>query len=202
MPAIKTKLFIVLLLACSIGCGGPPSSPSGSGDSSDAVIPELTDDIIKERINRAWIREVPPDPSMISGTNVSNPADGANGTNAMKGSANDTNVPHGPTGMDSPPPEPISWNFDPDEPKEINIVDKQVNGTHATIVLDIKTSSAPRSRNRLELAGQIRTEWQLRTGWVLRKWEITDIENISMKYKRLPKPSPTPNENGNAAPSR
>jgi hypothetical protein len=38
-----------------------------------------------------------------------------------------------------------------------------MNGTRATIVLDIKTASGPRSRNRFELAGQIRTEWQLRT---------------------------------------
>ena len=84
--------------------------------------------------------------------------------------------------------EPISWTFIYSEPKEIKVVDKQVNGERATIVMDIKTSSSPRSREQRYLAGQIRTEWELRTGWVLRQWEIVDTENISMKYRKLPKP--------------
>lgn len=91
--------------------------------------------------------------------------------------------------------EPISWNFDENEPKEITVLEKQVDGTRATIVLDIKTGTAPRARNQRYLAGQIRTEWELRTGWVLRRWEIVDTENISMKYKNLPKP-PGENQNG------
>lgn len=89
--------------------------------------------------------------------------------------------------------EPIYWNFDEDEPKEITIVEKQIEGNRATIVLDIKTTSSPRSRTQRYLAGQIRTEWKLRTGWVLRRWEVDDTENISMKYRTLPKPAtPTP----------
>ena len=83
--------------------------------------------------------------------------------------------------------EPIYWNFDEDEPKEIVVVEKNVEGTRGTIVLDIKTGSSARSRNKVYLAGQIRTEWELRTGWVLRKWEIVQTENISMKYRDLPK---------------
>lgn len=138
------------------GCGGPPPSTSNGGAAS-TDIPELTDELINERINDAWVREVPEE----SGTG-----------------------------------QPISWNFDHDEPKEIKVVEKQVNGTRATIVLDIKTSSAPRARANRYLAGQIRTEWELKTGWVLRRWEIVDAENISMKYKDLPKPSPS-NSNAN-----
>lgn len=90
--------------------------------------------------------------------------------------------------------EPTSWNFDEDEPKEIVVVEKQMDGNRATIILDIKTTSAPRARDPRYLAGQIRTEWQLRTGWVLRKWEIVETENISMKYRNLPKP-PAQNSN-------
>jgi hypothetical protein len=67
-------------------------------------------------------------------------------------------------------------------------VDKQIEGSRATVLLDIKTRSAPRARSQRYLAGQIRTEWALKTGWVLRKWEIVDTENISMKYKNLPNP--------------
>ena len=91
------------------------------------------------------------------------------------------------------PPEtgtggPIPWGFDEDEPKEIVVVDQQMDGRRATIVLDIKTQSSPRSRSQLYLAGQIRTMWELRTGWVLRRWEIVGVENISMKYRDIPKP--------------
>jgi hypothetical protein len=90
--------------------------------------------------------------------------------------------------------EPISWRFFREEPKEVTVVEKQMNGARATIVLDIKTRSTPRARDPRELAGQIRTEWELRTGWVLRRWEIVRTENISMKYKNLPKP-PADNSN-------
>lgn len=139
-----------LLLTSSLGCG-PPSDDArqgSSGSQSDSV-PELTDEVIRERIHETWVREVPSE-------NVNS--------------------------------APISWGFSRDEPKEIAVVEKNVEGTRATIVLDIKTSSSPRARNQRYLAGQIRTEWELRTGWVLRRWEIVDTENISMKYRDLPKP--------------
>ncbi len=90
--------------------------------------------------------------------------------------------------------DPISWSFDEEEPKEIAVVDKQMEGERATIVLDIKTRSSPDTRNPRLLAGQIRTHWELKTGWVLRKWEIIKTENISMKYRNLPKP-PAQNSN-------
>ena len=130
-------------------------NPSTSGN-----IPEITDELIYERINDAWIADVPEE-------------------NGIAG--------------------PISWNFDHDEPKEIVVVDKQVNGTKATIVVDVKTSSSPRARANRRLAGQIRTEWQLKTGWVLRRWEIVRTENISMKYKDLPGTLPQ-NSNGSGPP--
>jgi len=90
--------------------------------------------------------------------------------------------------------EPINWSFDEEEPKEFTVVEKQVEGERATIIIDVKTQSAPRSRSPRYLAGQIRTKWELQTGWVLRKWEIVETENISMKYKNLPKP-PAQNSN-------
>lgn len=92
--------------------------------------------------------------------------------------------------------DPIPWGFDEDEPKEITVVDQQMNGTRATVILDIKTQSSPRANNLRYLAGRIRTEWELQTGMVLRRWEIVGTENISMKYKDLPKPSPS-NSNHN-----
>jgi hypothetical protein len=153
---------LLFVSAGLLACGGPPSS---SERSASGEIPEITDELIYERINDAWIRNVPPEQA---------PAPG-----------------------DNRPNNPISWDFDHDEPKEIAVVDKQQNGTHATIVLDIKTSSSPRAKVSRQLAGQIKTEWELRTGWVLRRWEIVHTENISMKYKDVPK-SPPENSNANA----
>ena len=155
---LSSSLGLGLLLACSFGCA--PSSSQGDGKQSSSASAsgdslELSDEVIHERINEAWITEVPEE----------------------NGAA-----------------EPISWRFIASEPKEITIVDKQLEATRATIVLDIKTTSSPRSREQRYLAGQIRTEWELRTGWVLRQWEIVRAENISMKYRNLPKP-PAQNSN-------
>ncbi|MEP6850107.1 MAG: hypothetical protein ABI999_14710 [Acidobacteriota bacterium] len=143
-------LVLALLIASSFGCGPPNSqgNDSGSASASDAV-PELTDDMIRERINYTFLQKVP---------------------------------------QESGEGEPINWIFTTGEPKDISIVEKQIDGSHATVVMDIKTGSGPRSRQPRYLAGQIRTEWELRTGWVLRQWEIVNTENISMKYRNLPKP--------------
>ncbi len=155
---LSSFLGLALLLACSFGCA--PSSSQGDGKQSPSAsgsndLPELTEEMIHERINDAGVREVPEE----------------NGT-----------------------AEPISWSFNEEEPKEIAVVEKQMEGERATIVLDIKTRSASYVRNPRYLAGQIRTEWELKTGWVLRKWEIVRTENISMKYRNLPKP-PAQNSN-------
>jgi hypothetical protein len=149
--SLSSFLGLIVLLTCSVGCGGPSSSQGDQGSSASSNDqPELTDEVIKERINDARVREVP----------------------AENGTA-----------------PPISWNFGPREPKEIAVIEKHVDGTRATIVLDITTGSSPKARNPRHLAGQIRTEWELRTGWVLRRWEIVGTENISMKYRDLPKPA-------------
>lgn len=153
--------IIVLAFLLASGCAPSPSSSPEEGTDTNSPssasnnLPELTEEMIRDRINDAFIREVPEE-------------------NAAA--------------------EPISWSFDENEPKEITVVEKQMDGARATIVLDIKTRSAPNMRNPRALEGQIRTKWQLRTGWVLRKWEIVETENISMKYKNLPKP-PAQNSN-------
>ena len=156
---VSSFLGFALLLACSFGCA-PSSSSQGDGKQSSSAptsndMPELTEDVIRERINYTRVRQIPEE----------------NGT-----------------------AEPISWSFYEEEPKEIVVVEKKIEGERATIVLDIKTRSTPNARSPRTLAGQIRTEWELQTGWVLRKWEIVRTENISMKFKNLPKP---PDQNSN-----
>ena len=149
--ANRLSFFLLLAIAFGFGClaCGPPD-PSDAQDPSQ-VIPELTQDVINERINDVAVFEV---------------------------------LPEGPPGG------PIAWGFDEDEPKEITVVEKTFQDeNHATIILDIKTRSSPRARNVRVLSGKMRTDWELRTGWVLRRWEIVNTENISMKYKDLPKSS-------------
>ncbi len=151
-------VLIFLVTACSFGCA--PTSSSGddlqnSSASSANDLPELTDELIRERINHTRVRQIP---------------------------------------VENESAEPISWTFVENEPKEIIVVDKRIEGDDATIVLDIKTGSGPNSRTPRRLAGQIRTVWKLKTGWALRTWEIIDTENISMKVRNLPK-SPEQNSN-------
>lgn len=93
--------------------------------------------------------------------------------------------------------QPISWSFDPDEPKQISILDKQIEGDRATIVLDIKTRSAPGARNQRHLSGKIRLHYELESGWVLRQWTIEKVENISMTYRNEPQQSRDESENRN-----
>jgi hypothetical protein len=106
---------------------------------------------------------------------------------AIKDRINDTRV------FDVPPAdgngEPISWGFDEDEPKEITIVERVDEGDRIIVTMDVTTRSAPRAREPKELSGRIKTFFEIETGWALRRWEIKRTENISMTYKRLPKPA-------------
>jgi hypothetical protein len=150
----KSLLLLAFVFStASTACGPARQSDGGSGASNTRPngLPELTKEIIDERINDARVFDVPPE----SGSG-----------------------------------DPISWSFDFDEPKEIVVVDKQVDGSRATVILDIKTQSAPRARTQRHLSGQIRTDWKIETGWVLRRWEIVNTENISMKYRDVPKELP------------
>lgn len=144
-------LGLILLLAGSFGCAPPIAGDGSQSPSGENDIPEITQDIISERINGARVRKVPEE----------------------NGAA-----------------EPISWTFDEDEPKEIRVIEKQTDGERVILLLDITTRSAPDAHDQRYLAGQIRTEWELETSLVIRRWEIVRTENISMKYKNLAKPSP------------
>ena len=152
-------LLLMLLVAGSTACGPPASSTAASGDT-----PELTDEVIHERINDARVYDIPPE----------------------EGTGNNNN--------NNPP---ITWGFDWDEPKEITVVSRDVRGKRATVVLDIKTRTNPQRRGPARhVAGQIKTEWELETGWVLRRWEIDHVENISMKYRDDPPPAGGPSPPG------
>ncbi|HEX8474878.1 MAG TPA: hypothetical protein VF666_12675 [Pyrinomonadaceae bacterium] len=83
--------------------------------------------------------------------------------------------------------EPSSWQFYGPEPKEIEILEKQVAGDRATLVIDMRTRTSPRSEqqgNTKKLAGKLRLHYELQSGLAMRKWEIVQIENISFTYQK------------------
>jgi hypothetical protein len=151
VPLLFQALIFGMTLL-SLACGGPGPAETGQDGSTDGM-PQLTDEVIRERLG---------------------------------------GVRFGPIPEESGASEPISWRFFEDEPKEITVVEKNIQGTRATVLLDIKTRSSTRSREPRYLAGQIRTEWELESGVVLRRWEVVRTENISVKYKNLAAPPPQP----------
>ena len=83
--------------------------------------------------------------------------------------------------------EPSSWRFIPSEPKEIEILEKQLAGDQATFVINMRTRTSPRSEEQgytKKLAGRLRLHYELKSYFVLRKWEIVRVENISFAYQK------------------
>ncbi len=83
--------------------------------------------------------------------------------------------------------EPSSWRFFLNEPKEIEILEKQLAGDKATLVIDLRTRTSPRAEQQgitKKLAGRLRLHYELKSYFVVRKWEIVRIENISFAYEK------------------
>jgi len=80
--------------------------------------------------------------------------------------------------------ESRSWGFARNEPKEIEIVEKQLAGDTAIVVIDMRTGSAPRVDKPRKLSGRLRLHYKLEKGWALRQWEIVRIENLSFAYEK------------------
>ena len=95
--------------------------------------------------------------------------------------------------------EPRNWVFDEDEPKEIEVVEQQIETDKATFLVNMKTRSVGRARNPISIEGQLRLHYRLESGLILRQWEIVAIDNISFKYTKLD-PPPGPSPAGGASP--
>lgn len=83
--------------------------------------------------------------------------------------------------------EPSSWRFFPNEPKEIEILESHPDGDRATIVVEMRTGTSPRSEERgitKRLAGRLRLYYELHTYVAVRKWEIVRIENLTFAYQK------------------
>lgn len=83
--------------------------------------------------------------------------------------------------------EPSVWRFFPNEPKDVEIIEKQLAGDQATFVIDLRTRTSPRAEQQgitKRLAGRLRLHYELRTHVVMRRWEIVRIENLSFAYQK------------------
>lgn len=96
--------------------------------------------------------------------------------------------------------KPEDWRFYHNEPKEIEIIEQKVEGDTATVVVNMKTRSAPRDRVQKSLEGQLRLHMRLETELFFREWDVAEVENISFKYTML-QPPPSPSPEGGASPA-
>ncbi len=83
--------------------------------------------------------------------------------------------------------ETASWRFYASEPKEIEILEKQLAGDKAILVINLRTRTSPRAEQegiKKALAGKLRLHYELQSYFVVRKWEIVGMENISFAYQK------------------
>ena len=79
------------------------------------------------------------------------------------------------------------WRFFPNEPKEVEILEKHLAGDKAILVIDLRTRTSPRAEQqgiKKKLAGKVRLHYELKSYFVMRKWEIVGMENISFAYQK------------------
>jgi hypothetical protein len=92
--------------------------------------------------------------------------------------------------------EPITWYFRSDEPTEITVVERQMDGDNATLLVDVATRTSPGAKHPKSLSGRLRLHYALETVLFLRKWRVVDVENLSMKYRDESPPEAEPSADG------
>ena len=83
--------------------------------------------------------------------------------------------------------EASTWRFFLNEPKEVEILDKQISGDKAILIIELRTSTSPRAEQqgiKKKLAGKLRLHYALQSYFVVRNWEIVGMENISFAYQK------------------
>ena len=71
----------------------------------------------------------------------------------------------------------MSWTFAKNEPREISIVESKYEGDKATIVIDMKTQSAPGSWMKSNMSGKLRLHYE----WIADEWNLIRVENLTFK---------------------
>ena len=71
----------------------------------------------------------------------------------------------------------MAWTFAKNEPREISIVESKYEGDKATIIIDMKTQSAPGSWIKSKMAGKLRLYYE----WIAGEWNLIRVENLTFK---------------------
>jgi hypothetical protein len=95
---------------------------------------------------------------------------------------------------------PISWYFTRGEPTEVAVVEKQMDGKKATVVVDVTARSAPHARDQKALSGRLRLHYELQREFILRRWRIVGVDNISMTYRDEARPDAPPENRPSSVP--
>lgn len=70
-----------------------------------------------------------------------------------------------------------TWTFDENELRQISILESKYEGDKATIIVDMKTQSAPGSLMRSQMAGKLCLHYE----WNEEEWNLTQVENLAFK---------------------
>ena len=71
----------------------------------------------------------------------------------------------------------VTWTFDKNESREISIVESKYEGDIATIIIDVKTQSAPGAIIKSQMAGKLSLHYERKN----KEWNLTRIENLTFK---------------------
>jgi len=70
-----------------------------------------------------------------------------------------------------------TWTFDENELREISILESKYEGDKATIIIDMKTQSAPGSLMKSKMAGKLCLHYE----WIAEEWKLNQVENLAFK---------------------
>jgi hypothetical protein len=71
------------------------------------------------------------------------------------------------------------WTFDPDEFRQVNILERRLEQDALTIVIFMTTKNNPRpDEDSVQVSGKL----QLRYEWRGNQWTLTGIENLTFRY--------------------
>jgi hypothetical protein len=74
---------------------------------------------------------------------------------------------------------PSRWTFEPDDPRQVTILDAEANGDESTVDVSVMTdSNLKRGEREVHVAGTLRLHYE----WSAGKWTLAQIENVSFRY--------------------
>jgi hypothetical protein len=75
--------------------------------------------------------------------------------------------------------QPMSWTFEENEPKQVEILERQAKDNDIALIIQMSTSGAPGSQDaNVQLTGRLRLHYQ----WNNQDWILGRIDNVTFRY--------------------